>query len=136
MHRHHPEYDAGPRRDPVLHDWPPQFDAAAEVHLVGHQIRAIGQERQPPQPPVEASTRLRCTHQQAAAMSAAAGHRRGHGHSLIRLGDAYSAAGQHSSARESWAQALELLGNIRPPDADRISVALRTGQPGSSAEST
>jgi hypothetical protein len=28
------------------------------------------------------------SHQQAAAMSAAAGHRRGHGHSLIRLGDA------------------------------------------------
>jgi hypothetical protein len=69
-------------------------------------------------------------------MSAAAGHRRGHGHSLIRLADAYSAAGQHSSARESWAQALELLGNIRPPDADRIRAALRTGQPGSSAEST
>lgn len=48
----------------------------------------------------------------------------------------YGAAGQHSSSRESWAQALELLGNIRRPAADRIRAVLRTGQPGSSAEST
>ena len=115
MHRHHPEYDAGPRRDPVLHDVPPQFDAAAEVHLVGHQIRAIGQERQPPQPQWR---RVRgCG---ALSPAGSRDERRGRPSSgpwaqPDPAGDAHSAAGQHSSARESWVQALELLGNIRPP---------------------
>ncbi len=65
------------------------------------------------------------SHQQAAAMSEAAGHRRGHVHSLIRLGDAHRAAGDRAAALTSWRQALDLLGDLDHPDADRIRADLR-----------
>ncbi len=48
-HRHHAEHDARPRREAVLQDVTPQFDAFAEVHQIGHQVRRIRQERQPAQ---------------------------------------------------------------------------------------
>ncbi|HXW45769.1 MAG TPA: BTAD domain-containing putative transcriptional regulator [Streptosporangiaceae bacterium] len=66
------------------------------------------------------------SHQQAAAMSEAAGHRRGQVHSLIRLGDAHRAAGDSAAARASWRQALDLLGDLHHPDADRIRADLHT----------
>jgi hypothetical protein len=60
-------------------------------------------------------------------MAAAAGHRRGQVHSLIRLGDACDAAGDRAGACQAWQQALDLIGDMRHPEADRIRAELQAG---------
>ncbi len=65
------------------------------------------------------------SYQQVISMQEQAGNRFGHAHSLIGLGDAYDAAGHDQSAREAWRQALDVLGDLHHPDAERARARLQ-----------
>ena len=57
-----------------------------------------------------------------------AGHRPGEGDSLARLGDAQHSTGDLNAAASSWRQALDILSDLRHPDAGAVRAKLQ--QPG------
>ncbi len=62
--------------------------------------------------------------QQAFLLSAELDDRWGQAYCLIHLGDTHDAAGDLRAAREAWQQALDLLGGLHHPDADRVRLRL------------
>jgi hypothetical protein len=48
----------------------------------------------------------------------------GQAYCLINVGDAHDEAGDLRAARETWQQALEMLGDLQHPDADRVRARL------------
>ena len=48
----------------------------------------------------------------------------GQAYCLIAVGDTHDHAGDVAGARETWQQALEMLGDLQHPDADRIRTRL------------
>jgi DNA-binding SARP family transcriptional activator len=72
-------------------------------------------------------------YQQAISTYAALGDRWGQAYCLINLGDTYDAAEDEPGARQAWAAALEIIGDVRHPDADRVRARLaqeRADKPG------
>ncbi len=70
--------------------------------------------------------------QQSLMLSARLGDRWGQAYCLIYAGDAHDEAGDLQAARETWQQAVDMLGDLQHPDADRIRARLRdtAGVPG------
>ena len=63
--------------------------------------------------------------QQSLMLSARLGDRWGQAYCLIYAGDAHDEAGDLQAARETWQQAIDILGDLQHPDADRIRARLR-----------
>jgi hypothetical protein len=57
-------------------------------------------------------------------LSAELGDLWGQAYCLIHVGDTHDLAGDVLGARETWQQALEMLGDLQHPDADRIRTRL------------
>jgi DNA-binding SARP family transcriptional activator/tetratricopeptide (TPR) repeat protein len=63
--------------------------------------------------------------QQSLMLSATLGDRWGQAYCLIYVGDTHDAAGDLLAAREAWQHAIDMLGDLRHPDTDRIRARLR-----------
>ncbi len=67
---------------------------------------------------------IACFHQ-SLMLSATLGDRWGQAYCLIYVGDTHDAAGDPHAARETWQQALDMLGDLQHPDTERIRARLR-----------
>jgi DNA-binding SARP family transcriptional activator/tetratricopeptide (TPR) repeat protein len=70
------------------------------------------------------------SYQESISLTTQADHRYGQALTLFALGDTYDATGDDANARATWQRALDALGDMTHPDADRVRARLR--QPGGS----
>ncbi len=67
---------------------------------------------------------IACFHQ-SLMLSAKLGDRWAQAYCLIYVGDTHDAAGDLLAARETWQQAIDMLGDLHHPDTERIRARLR-----------
>jgi DNA-binding SARP family transcriptional activator len=65
------------------------------------------------------------SYQEAIGLTEQADHRYGQVLSLFGLGDTYDSGGDEENARATWQRALDVLGDMAHPDADRVRARLR-----------
>jgi DNA-binding SARP family transcriptional activator/tetratricopeptide (TPR) repeat protein len=87
---------------------------SATLHSLGYVHHRLGDH-----------ARAIACYQDALGLSRQLGDRYGQADALAFLGETYRASGHPAGAREAWRQALEILAELRHPEADDIRAKLR-----------